>query len=241
MTRNETRIIALTLLGAGAPALAQADPKMGGPMKHMMVGFDGEILEVHVDGNVPRPALQNYDETYEGDAAVLNDTWYNAQYGWLVDGFWTPPGDSLLWIEEMHATPGLLTYSGGNMMAPHSFDPIFGTDGSAMSIQWDGAMLHNWYAVTERGNYMARYHVYFGDEEGDPTPGFEPAEVTLEWTAEMDCPADCNEDGTLDILDFVCFQQAFQAEKPLADCDFSGDWSILDFVCFQQAFVAGCE
>ena len=235
-----TRITFLALVAA-TPALAQSTPHMGGPMKHMLVSFvDDDHLEIHVDQNVPRPELQDYDETYDGAAAVLNDTYYNAQYGWLVDGFWTPPQDSLLWIQEIKATPGLLTYSGGNMMAPHTFDPIFGTDDSPMSIQWDGAMLHNWYAATERGNYMAVYHLYFGDEEGNPTPGYDPAEVTLTWTADMDCPADCNQDGTLDILDFVCYQQAFQTEAPLADCDFSGTWSILDFVCFQQAFVAGC-
>lgn len=232
--------IAMAAMIATTAAYAD-DPKMGGPMKHMMVSFvDDEYLDVSVDQNVPQPILQNYDETYEGDAAVLNDTYYNAQYGWLVGGFWTPPDDSLLWINEVHATPGLLTYSGGNMMAPHSFDPIFGTDGSPMSIQWNGAMLHNWYAATERGNYVAFYEVYFGDEDGEPTPGYDPAEVTITWTADMACPADCNQDGTLDILDFVCFQQAFMAEAPLADCDFSASWSILDFVCFQQTFAKGC-
>ena len=51
---------------------------------------------------------------------------------------------------------------------------------------------------------------------------------------------DCNGDGLLNILDFVCFQGAFQAGDPLADCDHNGVLNILDFVCFQQAFVAAC-
>jgi hypothetical protein len=54
------------------------------------------------------------------------------------------------------------------------------------------------------------------------------------------CAADCDADGRLDILDFVCFQALFQAGDPGADCDGDGALDILDFVCFQVAFQAGC-
>jgi len=54
------------------------------------------------------------------------------------------------------------------------------------------------------------------------------------------CEADCNEDGTLNILDFVCFQTLFQAGDPDADCNDDGALNILDFVCFQAVFQAGC-
>jgi len=54
------------------------------------------------------------------------------------------------------------------------------------------------------------------------------------------CFPDCNDDGNLDILDFVCFQTAFVAIQPLADCDENGEFNILDFICFQAAFQAGC-
>jgi hypothetical protein len=52
--------------------------------------------------------------------------------------------------------------------------------------------------------------------------------------------ADCTGDGSLNILDFVCFQAFFVEQEPYADCDKNGQWNILDFVCFQGAFVAGC-
>ena len=55
------------------------------------------------------------------------------------------------------------------------------------------------------------------------------------------CPADANADGTLDILDFVAFQQAWLAADPLADCNGDAAYSILDFVCYQLAFTAGCD
>ena len=55
------------------------------------------------------------------------------------------------------------------------------------------------------------------------------------------CEADCDANGELNILDFVCFQQVFQAGDPAADCDGNGELNILDFVCFQNEFQAGCD
>ena len=54
------------------------------------------------------------------------------------------------------------------------------------------------------------------------------------------CFADCDGNGVLNILDFVCYQGLFQAGDPGADCDGNGVLNILDFVCFQGAFQAGC-
>jgi hypothetical protein len=54
------------------------------------------------------------------------------------------------------------------------------------------------------------------------------------------CPADCDLSGTLNILDFVCFQSLFQSGDMGADVNQDGALSILDFVVFQQLFTAGC-
>jgi len=54
------------------------------------------------------------------------------------------------------------------------------------------------------------------------------------------CVADFNDDGMLNILDFVAFQVAFQAGDEKADVNEDGVLNILDFVTFQQIFVAGC-
>jgi hypothetical protein len=63
----------------------------------------------------------------------------------------------------------------------------------------------------------------------------------------MACYADCDTStgaGTLDIFDFLCFQNSFVAGEPYAcDCDTTtgtGVCDIFDFLCFQNAFVAGC-
>lgn len=55
------------------------------------------------------------------------------------------------------------------------------------------------------------------------------------------CPGDFNGDGSLDIVDFVSFQLAFQALDPSADCDGNQVLNIVDFVCFQLGFQQGCD
>ena len=62
----------------------------------------------------------------------------------------------------------------------------------------------------------------------------------LLYVSESGCYADCDGGGTLDIFDFLCFQDAFTQLDPYADCDGSGTFDIFDFLCFQDAFAAGC-
>lgn len=54
------------------------------------------------------------------------------------------------------------------------------------------------------------------------------------------CAADCDENGQLNILDFVCFQNEWMQQSAKGDCDGNGLYNILDFVCFQNAFTSGC-
>lgn len=176
--------VSVVVLASFAGAAMAQMPQMGGEMKHIMVHLHmGNMLEGHVDPLVATPVLQNYGQSYMGNASILNGTMYNAQYGWMVEGFWAPPSGASLWIEQLSATPGLMVYSGGTMMNMGSFAPIFGTNGSSSRIQWNGTMLHNWYAATAAGSYSATYRIYFGDANGVATPGYEAGQVTLDWTA----------------------------------------------------------
>ena len=55
------------------------------------------------------------------------------------------------------------------------------------------------------------------------------------------CYADCDGNATLDIFDFLCFQNSFVLAEPYAcDCDPDPACDIFDFLCFQDAFVRGC-
>jgi hypothetical protein len=64
---------------------------------------------------------------------------------------------------------------------------------------------------------------------------------------EFPCPADCDSStgfNTLDIFDFLCFQNEFVAGTSYAcDCDSTTGIRIcdlFDFLCFQDAFANGC-
>ncbi len=176
----KTTIFVGTVSLAACSALSQT-PGMGGDMEHIMVHLHGNAIEAHVHAHHPL-VMHNPGQTYPGAASVLNGLNYNAQYGWMLDGFWGPPAGSVLWIEQTDATDGLLVYRGGTMTDPGDFAPIFGTDGSIARIRWDGSMLHNWYAAAAPGDYTAAYSIYFGDAQGNPTDGYAAGSATLSWT-----------------------------------------------------------
>jgi len=62
--------------------------------------------------------------------------------------------------------------------------------------------------------------------------------ITLEYPST--CYPDCDRSQSLDIFDFLCFQDAFVQMDPYADCTGEGTFDIFDFLCFQDAFVTGC-
>jgi hypothetical protein len=54
------------------------------------------------------------------------------------------------------------------------------------------------------------------------------------------CYADCDGNETLDVFDFLCFQDLFATNNPEADCDGNEQLDIFDFLCFQDLFAKGC-
>jgi hypothetical protein len=65
------------------------------------------------------------------------------------------------------------------------------------------------------------------------------AAILVEFLSDL-CYADCDQSGSLDFFDFLCFQDAFAAGEPYADCDGSGAHDFFDFLCFQDEFAFGC-
>jgi hypothetical protein len=63
-------------------------------------------------------------------------------------------------------------------------------------------MTHNWYAVTEPGEYSATYEVYVGDTLGVMNTAYTPAQVVFEFTNTIQTLAgDLNTDGFVGIED----------------------------------------
>jgi hypothetical protein len=54
------------------------------------------------------------------------------------------------------------------------------------------------------------------------------------------CYPDCDGDGTLNLFDFLCFTNQFNAGDSDADCTGDGGVDLFDFLCFINAFEAGC-
>lgn len=54
------------------------------------------------------------------------------------------------------------------------------------------------------------------------------------------CPIDLNDDGVLDVHDFLEFQSLYELGDSRADIDSDGVLTLYDFLAFQNAFNAGC-
>ncbi|MCA9279871.1 MAG: hypothetical protein H6815_05425 [Phycisphaeraceae bacterium] len=54
------------------------------------------------------------------------------------------------------------------------------------------------------------------------------------------CYADCDQSGSLNIFDYICFGNEYSAGSSYADCDGSGSLNIFDYICFGNEYVNGC-
>lgn len=100
-------------------------------------------------------------------------------------------------------------------------------------------------AITTHGAYLVAGDASGGMRWINPDTGAVAWSVNAGFTIEAlatpsACPGDVNRDGSLDILDFLGFQNAFAAGSPHADADANRDLDIFDFLAFQNAFAAGC-
>ncbi|MBO6738628.1 MAG: PEP-CTERM sorting domain-containing protein [Phycisphaerales bacterium] len=187
MSRINSIAIASSFTICSAVAFAGLPNAHTWPMEHIMVTMNGTAIEAHANTSADNPILlQRFaGESYDGNAAALDDMYYSDQYGWILDGIVDPGAGNSIWIELVSQTGGLETYEGGRrmMIADQTFDPIFGTDSSALDWQWSGMMTHNWYATADLGDYVATYSIYVGDSAGNVVDGFIAGEVTLNFRA----------------------------------------------------------
>lgn len=167
-------IVSAALLGAlGSSALADI-PTLGGSMSHLLVTlFQNEIFLTFESPSMATVDMHDNNGTFTGSPSVLNDLGYNAQFGWLANGFISLPPASGIFVRTLAMSPHLSVFEQG------SFDPIFGTQESSDTWQWDGTMIHNWYATEVHGPHFARYEVFVGDLSGDPLDGFQSGFIDL--------------------------------------------------------------
>ena len=147
---------------------------------------------------VYEPGFSSFDPAQKW--SVLNGTAFSRVLGWYDEGTTGANGDNFyetysrqltgnyVWIEKIGGSQELKTYQvseAGDPFGPYT--PIFGTAGSSTLWRWDGFMDHNVYAValTDLTNsnqkYTATYHLYVGDSNANPVPGFGATETTWTW------------------------------------------------------------
>src|SRR5690606_30939868 len=102
-----------------ASAARAANPQLGGPMRHLLVSQTGHTVNVCYEsspysGQCGSPTddlvMLRYDEAYQPPADVLEGLFYNAQYGWLPDGFFSLPPGAGVYIELIAKSDGLEIY-----------------------------------------------------------------------------------------------------------------------------------
>jgi hypothetical protein len=159
----------------------------------------------------PPPGSDKMEDLVGAWATIVNDAGDNP-FGPYVSGRW-----------------GVVLYIGSGIFV----DWVFGDRGVP------GAIVELPPRTNQQGGFeLPPQYILPTCEENYPGAVYMIEQTFFDW-----CPSDCNRTtgtGRLDILDFVCFQQAFVAGAAHADCNQDGVLTIEDFICFQEAFVAGC-
>ena len=239
----------LTLVGTTTRA-DYAIPQIGGgqvgmamaPMKHVGIMLAGNQVSVEIDTSVPRPQLRPLESPHAfapgATWSVLGRKAYNFQYGWNPGGFISLPSTAWIWIEQWDATPGLEVYQ--RPPALPAYEPVFGTADSSSRWRWTGAMAHNVYAVTDptENLYEAFYRVYVGDDmTGEPLSGYASAELVFQFSAVPKLPGDYNEDGDVDVHDFLVWQDQFGLPgEQTADGNRDGLVDAADYTVWQDGW-----
>jgi hypothetical protein len=119
----------------------------------------------------------------------------------------------------------------------------FGTNGQTYAFQQNTQVPNDGFQWNPGGAFGFPGNLQFITDQDGVTPGSPNMVITGSEVDQCDgagCPGDCDGNGVLNILDFVCFQGEFQNQSPFGDCDGNGLYNILDFVCFQGDFQQGC-
>lgn len=117
-------------------------------------------------------------------------------------------------------------------------------DQLAVVLRWDGN------TVDELGTGRGEFNGWVSALAQTPDGSLYAGGGFLEFDAEpilnfakydcTPCPADCDASGSLDLFDYLCFLNAFNAADPAADCDASGSLDAFDYFCFKTHFENGC-
>ncbi|WP_197528838.1 PEP-CTERM sorting domain-containing protein [Aeoliella mucimassa] len=203
MNIQRTSFLLLTLLALGANAGAVLPPLPSATngdgivanngMKHLSIDFDESSVTVHAATTmVTMMSGEGVDYTPD-QFDVIENQYFNSQYGWNFDNIVVLPEDSAIWIRRMdQTTPAgatLRVYEGGMGMgmANWTMQPLYLNDGDRW--MWDGDMQHDMYVADMPGEYSMTYEVYLGDPTtGEALASYGSATTTIGWTVPVPEP-----------------------------------------------------
>lgn len=162
-----------TLLPLLLVAPASAQPTLGGPMSHLLVSVFNRQVFVSFESPHMAEVVMQRGESFTGPAAALNARGYNAQFGWLANGFIALPDGAGVFVRTVETSTRISVYT------ESGFAPILGSGGSDPVWEWNGAMVHNWYAASQPGRHRVVHEVFVGDAFGAPLAGWTPGLVEL--------------------------------------------------------------
>jgi hypothetical protein len=128
---------------------------------------------------------------------------------------------------------GTLVYTANEVLVEKMKDPGTGKWVNKPQSRWAGRLSSSKINIsTSRSNF---------DKDVIEGPGFDNLVDPAYFPSfKDDCYADCDEDGQLNINDFICFQTKYAINDLTADCDLNGVRNIDDFICFQTLYALGC-
>lgn len=56
----------------------------------------------------------------------------------------------------------------------------------------------------------------------------------------MECAADCDANGTLNVFDYICFGNDYAAGGVYSDCDGNSVHNVFDYICYGNLYAGGC-
>lgn len=174
--------------------------------------------------------------TVKRDAATGSPIWEH-HYGANCVGCYDVPADVIV------ASGGHTLVVGRTSSPPYSADMILFDLDSESGKEIDRGVVSGDGPLSVSGAILAldaSEDIFVGGGAYNANTGDVSMAVTKFPSLQPECAADCDGNGALNILDFLCYQGMFQNGDPGADCNGDATMDILDFICFSNEFEAGC-
>jgi hypothetical protein len=214
------------------------DQEYGGDL-NAMIAYD----EDGPGGDPPALVIGGSFDTVDG--VLTNDIAIRRGQTWgaLDEGLGDGSTDWVAALAVYDDGDGPALYAGGDFDGP-------GDPAARDLARWRGGV---WTAVGGGvGQWVHALAVYDDDGPGPVRPalyvggdlmtagGISSDHIARWGPPPAPCPPDCDQSGVLDLFDFLCFVNLFNAGDPGADCDGSGGLDLFDFLCFTNQFNQAC-